>query len=103
MLYTTYYSIISNHILLSFTRLTYKCLWKWIPHDISDVRKELRLGRLEYELLSRLERGSLSIAEESRLKDLRQQRAALQESALRCLLKWPCARNDSGKRGVGGI
>eukprot|EP00913_Durusdinium_trenchii_P004274 g3962.t1 len=42
------------------------------------VPSELRLARLEEELLGRLERlGSLSLAEESRLNDIRHQRSAL--------------------------
>ncbi|CAL1130399.1 unnamed protein product [Cladocopium goreaui] len=52
------------------------------PKDIDESEdrrlEDLRLARLEDELLNRLERlGSLSLAEESRLNDLRRQRAAL--------------------------
>jgi len=55
------------------------------PKDIDESEdrrlEDLRLARLEDELLSRLERlGSLSLAEESRLNDLRRQRAAIKAS-----------------------
>lgn len=55
------------------------------PKDIDESEdrrlEDLRLARLEDELLNRLERlGSLSLAEESRLNDLRRQRAALKAS-----------------------
>lgn len=55
------------------------------PKDIEESEdrrlEELRLARLEEELLGRLERlGSLSLAEESRLNDIRHQRSALKVS-----------------------
>lgn len=55
------------------------------PKDIDESEdrrlEDLRLARLEDDLLNRLERlGSLSLAEESRLNDLRRQRAALKAS-----------------------